>query len=295
MRYVETLGPTVTSGDLNTGPTARCRGNYDASKLRTWALSLLLAIMTPSSFALAGEPSGHQHGLHFSHPLVTESPSPDTKIRIDFIATDEPDGNEYTAQLELEYAFARWISFEVTLPYTFARPDAGENHSNLDTVEVALKLASFALEKYGVLLGGGLELGLPTGDDREGIGSNNETEIEPFLFAAWQKGSFEAVTFLTFTIPVHQSKDERDEVDLELGVNISFLYHLGDAITAMLEFDGKTILEGTKEQTVVNITPGIKLRPIRDVPLDIGVGVSVPISHDKKFDVRTLVSAFYHF
>ena len=57
--------------------------------------------------------SEHDHGLHFSHPLVAESPSPDTKIRFDYvfqsIAGEEDEGgaDRQSFVLEAEYAFAR--------------------------------------------------------------------------------------------------------------------------------------------------------------------------------------------
>jgi len=38
-----------------------------------------------SSLSLADDRGTHIKGLHFSHPLITESPSPDTKIRLDYI------------------------------------------------------------------------------------------------------------------------------------------------------------------------------------------------------------------
>src|SRR5712671_3470559 len=61
----------------------------------------------------------HDH-LHFSHPLVTESPSPDTKLRLDYIGfrTRDPTGiHENTFRLEGEYAFTHSVSLAVVAPF----------------------------------------------------------------------------------------------------------------------------------------------------------------------------------
>ena len=111
-------------------------------KLKTIAF-LIAAVLLPQfltpELATSSE-DGHSHrtqGLHFSHPLISESPSPDTKIRLDYFFLDvdgevedeelgeESEGpqkfKESTIRLELEYAFTRNISVEANIPYTFLK------------------------------------------------------------------------------------------------------------------------------------------------------------------------------
>jgi hypothetical protein len=215
--------------------------------------------------------------LHFEHPLVSESPSPDTKLRLDYA-----------------YAFAPWGSFEVDLPYTFVRPDGGPTVSHLDTVEVGVKLASFALAEQGLLLGGGLELGLPTGDGGKDIGSNHLLEIEPFLDVGWRWRRLQVVAFLAFGIPTNEN--DEDEADLELGWTVSLLYRPTSRLEALLEFDGGEVFGGEEDgHTLANVTPGLKWRVLQDRNLKIGAGVSLPITDEREFEVRPLFSIFYHF
>jgi hypothetical protein len=119
------------------------------------------------AFGHASADSSHDDNrLHFSHPLITESPSPDTKARLDYVFADEPDdAKRHTFRFEGEYALAPWLSLEVDVPYTLLDVEGEPNRNHLDTVEGGLKYANFGLADYGLLLGGGLELGLPTGDD----------------------------------------------------------------------------------------------------------------------------------
>ena len=46
---------------------------------------------------------------------------------------------------------------------------------------------------------------------------------------------------------------------------------------------------------VVNLTPGLKITPFTSRNIEIGAGASLPITSDEEFDVRTILSIFYHF
>lgn len=99
---------------------------------------------------------GHHEGLHFAHPLIAESVSPDTKVRIDHRFFEFPDGdNENSGVLEAEYAVTRSFSVEAGIPYSYTATEAGN-------AEILLKFANYAFEEAGVLLGYGIEFGFPT-------------------------------------------------------------------------------------------------------------------------------------
>jgi hypothetical protein len=77
---------------------------------------------------------------------------------------------------------------------------------------------------------------------------------------------------------------------------LSFLYHVTPRIEGLLEFDSEHVFGGEEDgNTVVNITPGLKIAPFASHKLTIGAGVSLPITSDEEFDVRTILSIFYHF
>ena len=275
--------------------------------------NFILAVVLASAGTLqafAHEDHEHPGGLHFSHPLITESPSPDTKIRLDYFflnvdgeVEDEELGEEgegpskfkeSTVNLELEYAFTRNTSIEVDMPYTFINPDEGKDVNHFNTIDIGVKLASFILEKYGILLGGGLEFGLPTGDDNKGIGSDNIIEIEPFLSFGWKYKILEVVSFLHIGFPVNQ-KGDQDEGD-ELGYNLSTLVHATEWLEVLLEFDGETVLNGEVEgESVLNIDPGVKFKPFKSQDLQAGFGAGFPVTDDEEFEYRLIASVFYHF
>src|SRR2546421_3091528 len=106
--------------------------------------------------------------LHFSHPLVTESPTPDTKIRLDYTATNISDGaglHENTIRIEGEYAFTHAVSLALVTPFTFRTAPVNERTRGLGDIELSLKAASLAYGEKRILLGGGLSVGIPTGSD----------------------------------------------------------------------------------------------------------------------------------
>ncbi len=239
----------------------------------------------------------HSKELHFSHPLFGESPSPDTKIRADYFfqnESGEATGESHTARFQAEYALRRWVSIEADIPYTVRDPDHESSERHLDTVEIAVKFASSAFSKRGLLLGGGLELGLPTGDSSKEIGSSHVLTVEPFLAFGLKRGNLEVIGFLSAGIPMNENGD--NEADVELGWNTSLLYRLNPRVELLLEFLGEHVFGGEEGgHSAAVIAPGLKLAPTRDQNLKIGLGVSLPISNDKAFHALALFSVFYHF
>jgi hypothetical protein len=55
------------------------------------------------------------------------------------------------------------------------------------------------------------------------------------------------------------------------------------------------VVRKTPLELPIRIAPGIKVVPTANRDFKIGVGVSIPMSDDKEFDVQTILSVFYHF
>lgn len=258
----------------------------------------VLALIAPVPLAAQQHHSheqeaAHHAGLHFSHPLVTESVSPDTKIRVNVGRAWEPDATELEFELEGEYAFHRAFSIEFGAPYTALAPEGAEYVSSLGNLEVMLKFANYAFEQYGLLLGYGVEFGVPTGDPTKGIGSDHIWEVEPFLNVGYQAGRIELVGFSIFGIPFNQ--DAGEEVETEWVYDLSGLVHVAPRLQALVEINGETVLSGGEAgESSVLISPALKVAPMTSTPLFVGVGASVPLT-EEELDVAARVSVFYHF
>lgn len=193
--------PTHTPNDVRQRPTER----RPAVRRRPAAVRLGLTLLLAAAFAVsspvaaAGQEEhaeeehehaddhvhgqeGHGHGgLHFTHPMIAESVTPDTKVRLDHRYFDFPgDSRENSGVLEAEYAFHRTVSLEVGLPYSYTAGELGD-------FGALLKLANFAFEDSGVLLGYGVGVSFPTAGPvpphthapGEGHGEEGHAELQP--------------------------------------------------------------------------------------------------------------------
>ena len=236
--------------------------------------------------------SAHYHGLHFSHPLFTESIRPDTKVRFNAGGEWEDGGRAAELEVEAEYAFDRSFSIEIGVPYVRLEPNGAASTSALDNIEVAFKFANFAFEDAGVLLGYGFAVGLPTGDPAKGIGSDSEWELAPFLNAGFKRGVFELIGWAIFGVPLNLPEGE--EVENDVHYDISGLVHVAPWLQGLLEVNGAVALNGEQAGAgVVSLSPGIKVAPFGP-RLFVGLGGSFPLG-DTDLKARALVSLFYHF
>jgi len=258
-------------------------------------------------------------GLHFAHPMIAESVTPDTKIRLDHQLLDLPDGDKINVgNFEAEYAFSRSFGIEVGLPYSYTDSDFGN-------LEVALKFANFEFEDSGLMLGYGIEFGFPTaGEIHEeeeplpavrsggfdgsplasfrassqsssggGIGEA-EWEIAPFLNIGLKTGDLELALWGFLEVPF--SQDEGEEIETEIGYNLSALYHASPRFIALLELDGTGGVSGhAVGEDVINLSPGIVFQLQPDGPLMIGTSIGIPLSNQEDFSTRWTTSLFWHF
>ncbi|MAB80228.1 MAG: hypothetical protein CMJ89_12820 [Planctomycetes bacterium] len=256
---------------------------------------LLTTVPTLLVGAVSANNNRRDHGtdLHFSHPIVTESPSPDTKLRFDIEFEDEADGDATSLILGSEYAFNPGFSIEVNVPYTFLDESGSPSESNFDNFEVALKFANYAYEDQGLLLGYGIEFGTPTGNNAEGIGSSNIFEIAPFMNFGYKREALEIVGFAEFGIPTNQNAT--DEFETELSIDFSSLYHFNDTWMGLFELDSEGALSGDESGSwIVNASPGFKVAPFRDKKLECGLSYGFSLSDREEFDSRLIFSLFWH-
>jgi hypothetical protein len=280
----------------------------DEAAMRVHRLVLLTALLTVIAAAgFGGEALASEEGegseagepLEFSHPLVSNTPQPETYVRFlyDYFNEPrhehEPGADRHRLTVGAEYAPIRSLGLELFVPYTFLNPDEGSSTDRLDNLELSAKYASFAFEEHGLLLGGGLALDLPTGDEDKGIGSSHTVVIEPFLDFGYKLNRFELIGFTNFGFPVNEGHE--DEADLELSWNLSFLYRIKDRFQYLLEFEGEHDFGGENDGfNVVNISPGIKYMVLKN-RLSLGASVRLPLTQDKEFYVSPRFSVFYNF
>ena len=241
------------------------------------------------------EDHDHDH-LHFSHPLVTESPSPDTKFRLDYIyarINGAAGAREHTFRLEGEYAFTHSVSLALVTPFISRTVRGTDRASGLGNIELSLKAASLAFGERGLLFGGGLSAALPTGSDVKGIGSAHIIELEPFLDAGYKRNAFELVGFAILSSTFHRRAGE--EAERNLTFDFSALYQVLSRFEGLIEVTTARAFIGPdsgSQRTFV--APGFKAYPFTNRQLMFGASVEIGtgVVHDTR---ALLVSGFYHF
>lgn len=243
---------------------------------------------------LAGAQEMVANDVHFTHPIFTESVSPDTKLRVDVAREWEEEGNANEIELEGEISIHHDFSIELKAPFLFLDPDVGSSESGFGNLEVALKFANLVFSERGVLLGYGLAFGLPTGDEAKGIGSDHIWEIEPFLNFGVMTGDWEIVGWTRFGIPTNQ--DVGEEVETEFHYDLSTLYHFSSRFQGLVELNGATGLSGDAAgEGIVSLSPGIKVAPFpNNTALFIGLGGRFPLG-DEELNAELRSGVFYHF
>ena len=261
------------------------------------ALFVITLLVRPAlAHAQAHEDDDEHDHLHFSHPLVTESPTPDTKIRLDYVmlwTTDTPELRDHLVRVEGEYAFSHELSLALVAPYEFRTQPISERANGLGNLELSLKYASLRYGEKGILLGGGLSAGVPTGSDQKQIGSSHIVELEPFLDAGYKRERLELVTFARFSSTFNRRAGE--DVERTLAFDFSTLYHVQPRLEALMEITSSRSTVATESgapQTF--LAPGVKLYPFRNPQLMFGASVVLGTGVVRNVKAVSL-SAFYHF
>ena len=266
---------------------------FHTTRLRSYAIALLL--LAPLHLAAQDHDDDHEHGhLHFSHPLVTESPSPDTKLRFDYIldwSNETPAARENTIRVEGEYAFTHSVSLAVVTPFTFRNSPSTDRANGIGNVELSLKAASLRYGEQGLLLGGGFSVGIPTGSDAKGIGSSHLVELEPFVDAGYKKEHLELVGFARMSSTVNRRASE--ELERNLGLDFSALYAVRQRLESLVEFTTDRPLVGAEKNFTSFVAPGVKIYPFSNRQVMFGASLALGVGSN---DARAaMISGFYHF
>jgi hypothetical protein len=255
---------------------------------------IFLFFANSTAFAQHKEHS-HEDHLEFSHPIFTESISPDTKFRFNYENTKEDDSmSSHGFDFEAEYAPVPAFSIHLDIPYTVLKPQGASSISHLEDVELALKFANFAFAKHQALIGYGISFGFPTGSDVKGIGSDHILSIDPFFNGGIMWRKWEWTANFTFDIPAHQLPQEDLQPGLE--TRLTALYHLDPRWQLLLEGGNSTeIGHRTARERNFDIAEGVKFQPTPHKPWIFALGIRQPLGNNSEFKYQGMFSIFYHF
>jgi hypothetical protein len=247
----------------------------------------------PAGVAPAGH-DGHAHpDIDIAHGIVTETPVPETTFMLSYALVGSGGAREHALVASFEYAFVREFGLELTVPYALLDPAGGGPAGRLGNVELAAKWATYAFADRGLIPALGVAVGLPTGRDERGVGSDHVIDLEPFARIGWVRGPLQVVGTVNLGIPLNQAPDERDAERLTLAHNLALIYEVRPHVQALLEFNGESTF-GDEERHAVYASPGLTFEPFADESVNVGVGVSLPLTGDRDFDYAVNLRILFH-
>jgi hypothetical protein len=254
-----------------------------------------LKIIAQDNNSIGRKDSSRQEQMEFSHPLITESISPDTKIRLTFLNTKGTDNKiAQTYDLELEYSPVPVFSIHLDVPYEVIHPSENLLISNFNEIEVDLKFANFAFASHNVLMGYGISFGLPTGNQAKGIGNNHVWDINPFFNGGIKWKNWEWTAFFILGIPFNKSSTDNKQTALEC--RLTALYHFNNQWEGLIEAGNATQLSRFyKGDNSYDLTEGIKFKPKADKPWILGLGIRHPVFKNDEIKLQGIITVFYHF
>ncbi len=228
--------------------------------------------------------------LDFPHPLLTSKAFPEQHIIVGGrFGRNGTDISEYMGILE--YRLNGLTNIGIMSRILSINPHIGSTESGLgDTVLAVNRVLAFST-RYRALTSAGLDLTVPTGNDRRGLG-NGEVVFSPSLRAGVDLEPVVVQIAGAVAVPAGTSmSNSQATLDIAIGRYVFPNRHV--QITPMIELNTATALSGSSSgETKSAILPLIRMKWLRWA---VGVGVQVPITGARDFDVRPLFDVMYDY
>jgi len=227
--------------------------------------------------------------LNLPRPLLTEKAFPEQEAILG--ARFGRNGHKVTELFaDLEYRLNGRTSLEVVPRYLW-NSGTGGSESGIGDTSIAVQhvIAWDPVQLW--LTSIGLEVSLPTGNKSRGLGTG-EVVFEPFVRGGWDWHQVVLQASLAMVLPTETSN-----------MNAAFAYDIAIGryfqpdprlqITPMVEFNSETRMTGAaKGETMSAVAPEIRVKWLQ---WSAGMGVQVPITRLRDFDVRPLFDIVYEY
>jgi hypothetical protein len=241
--------------------------------MRRPLLAAGLLVLATAATALADE----EPDIEFFYPVVTRRPVVEREIEITARHAKGGDGRETELALGLEWpVLSRW-QIELEVPLVIEDPAGGPLAAGPGDVEIQNKVLLWKSVEHRALVSAGVELRLPTGSSRRGLGG--ELTVEPFAAAGIALGPFDLLADVAYEWGLKDERSQEVSADLALG------YPLHRLFTPFLELGTVTLLHSSDEiagRVQVYLTPGFDVRPLPGMTLR--TGVQLPVTRAREHD-----------
>jgi mono/diheme cytochrome c family protein len=232
---------------------------------------------------LCADPDWVSRELDFPHPLITSKAFPEQHITVGGrFGRNGTNISEYMGTLD--YRVNGLTSIAIMARALSITPNIGPTESGLgDTVLSVNRVLGFSTQ-YRTSASANLGLTLPTGNDRRGLG-DGAFVFEPGLRAGvdWKQVVVQVAGAVA--VPAGTSNSS-SQANVDVAIGRYFLPTPRVQITPMIELNTTTRLSGSSSgETQSAILPLLRVKWMRWA---VGIGVQLPITDARDFDVRPL-------
>ena len=240
--------------------------------------------------SLCTDPDWVPGELNFPRPLITGKAFPEQEMIVGGqFGRNGKNVSEYFGVLE--YRVNGLTNIEITSRALSINPNIGPTESGFGDTGLSVKRVVAFSPRYRALASVGMELTLPTGNDRRGLGGGSVV-FEPNLRAGvdWRQIVLQAAGALVFP---ERSSNINSMAKLDAAIGRYFFPEPRLQITPMVEFNTTTRLSGPSHgETKSAILPQVR---VKWLVWALGVGVQVPITDARDFEVRPLFDLVYEY
>jgi mono/diheme cytochrome c family protein len=240
--------------------------------------------------SLCADPHWVTRELDFPHPLITGKAFPEQHITVGGrFGRNGTNISEYMGTVD--YRVNGLTSIAIMARGLSINPNIGSTESGPgDTVLSVNRVLAFSTQ-YPALASANLGLTLPTGSDRRGLG-DGAFVFEPGLRAGadWKQVVVQVAGALA--VPAGRS-NRNSQANLDVAIGRYFFPNPRLQITPMIELNTATQISGSSYgETKSALLPLVR---VKWLGWAVGVGVQVPITGARDFDVRPLFDLIFDY
>jgi len=240
--------------------------------------------------SLCTDPDWVPGELNFPRPLLTGKAYPEQEMIVSGrFGRNGTNVSEYLGILE--YRVNGLTNIEITSRALSINPNIGPTESGLGDTALSVKRVVAFSSLYRTLASAGVELTLPTGSDRRGLG-NGSFVFEPNLRAGVDWKQFVVQVAGAVAFPARTS-NINSQATLDVAIGRYFFPDPRLQITPMIELNTTTRISGPSYgETKSAILPQVR---VKWLVWALGVGVQAPITRARDFEVRPLFDLVYEY
>jgi hypothetical protein len=247
------------------------------------ALLLLTAALALPALARADD----DQTISYFYPLRTRRPVIEREFELSVEHDKAREGRQTTAAAALELPILPRWQVEIEVPLVFLDPREGSSATGFGDIEVENKVLLWRSFDYLAAVAGGVEVRLPSGSERRGLGG--EAAVEPFLTAGIALGAFDVLASAAYEFNVNSHVKGPNEQELSASAALGWRVHR--RFTPLVELATVTRTRGDNEdgllhRTQVYIIPGLNVRPLPGMTLRLGL--ELPLTSAKTHDYAIL-------